>query len=118
MNSMENIERQMQRTHLIFKRQKNVMNKSRQLVSYAKTLSPDALALLLISFMSSLAPILTKAKLAQRLRESCEDEILWNEHFSPLVEELYEVEEDGESTDTVTGLSLRQLLSEVEEVKS
>jgi hypothetical protein len=87
---MKNLEKKMARTHLVFKRQANVLNKGRQLASFAKTLSPDALALLLLNFLASLAPVLTKAKLAQRLRESCNNDEMWTDHIEPIVSDLYE----------------------------
>ena len=86
---MKKIEKEMAKTHLVFKRQSNVLNKGRQLASFAKTLAPDALAILLITFVANLAPVLTKAKLAQRLRESCEAKEMWTDHIEPILSEIY-----------------------------
>ena len=90
MNQMEKMEREVSKVNLVFKRQKNVLNKGRQLASFARTLSPDALAVLLLTFMANLAPVLTKAKLAQRLRESCDNDEMWTDHIEPMVTDLYE----------------------------
>ena len=89
---MKKVEKEMARTHHLFRRNKAASQKAKNLASFARTLDPSALAIMTINLIANLAPIMTKAKLAQRLRESCEpceSSEMWADHIEPLLTEIY-----------------------------
>ena len=82
----DKVEKMMRKTHIMFRRNQAATRKAQNLASFARTLDPEALALMVISLIANLAPTMTKAKLATRLMESFDEE-LWGE-VEPLLEEF------------------------------
>jgi hypothetical protein len=121
MDQFERMEKQMQRTHLTFKRSKNAVQKGKALASYAKTLksSPEGLAQLLLNFLVGVSPTIAKSKLGKLLRESseaCGMDKEFIESIEQLVEELYEdVKEVSDDNDSpIIGMKLRDLLENID----
>jgi len=109
--NIDAVEKKMRKTHMLFRRNKAATMKAKNLASFAKTLEPDALALMVLNLIANLAPTMTKAKLAKRLRESCEIDEIWTDHFEPIVTDLYEDLPQR-------NLKLSDLLEEVREATS
>ena len=71
MNTKE-MEREMAKTHLVFKRVENAEQMGRRIAKYAKKLKGSAggLANFLLYFLDDVAPIITRSKMSKALRES------------------------------------------------
>jgi hypothetical protein len=88
------IDKRMQKTHMIFKKSKQAKNRSKALVSAAKNLSPDALVQLLVHTLVGLSSIVHKKRIASML-ESTEFEQSHLDELKPILEILDELCDDG-----------------------
>ncbi len=88
------IDKKMQKTHMIFKKSKQAKNRSRALVAAAKNLSPDALVQLLVHTLVGLSGVVHKKRIASML-ESTEFEQSHLDELKPILEILDELCDDG-----------------------
>ena len=81
-----NLETQMQRTHILLKRNKIAAAKSSQMVAFMRTLPPQNLALMILNLIVGLSSIVHKKRLGKLLKENIDADVFTE--IEPLLEEL------------------------------
>jgi hypothetical protein len=105
---MDKIAREIRKTHYAFKKNKKISSIEKNIVSFAKGLSSEQLALLVLKLISGLAMPMHRKKLHQLLKENIESNEFDNDinEFIELI--LQQVKKD---LDTTCSLKVKDLLA-------
>lgn len=84
--NIEQIENELKKTHIVLRRNATVEDRAKNLVAFAKTLEPDALAILVFNLIVYLSPVIYRKNIESLIKESVNTELM--KQFEPIFEDL------------------------------
>lgn len=108
-NQLEQAEKELKKVNYVFKKNKKISAIERNVVSFAKGLNAEQLALLVIKLISGLSMPMYRKKISQLLSESIKNNEFSNELNDFIELLLQEIEND---IDTACNLKVKDLLKQ------